>query len=364
MRRTCSITFLAWIILFRALPLQGDEVDDRVEAERLRQKIPGVAVLVTRGGEIVKAQGYGLANVEHQVPVTDQTVFQSGSMGKQFTATAVMMLVEEGKLELDDPIRKHLTDAPESWDAITVRHLLSHTAGLGDYPPLFDLQRDASEKRMMEVIYKTKLKFAAGEDWQYSNLGYVTLGALIHKASGEFYGDYLKRRVFKPLGMMSTRIISEADIVPHRAAGYRLVNGELKNQQWVAPGLNTTADGSLYLTVNDLARWDAALRGEKLLKRATLEQMWTPVKLNSGQLNSAQYGFGWMCKPIAGHKVVRHGGAWQGFTTSIVRYLDDDLTVAVLTNLSAESNSDPDRIAQQIANVYLPQLVEQENADD
>ena len=334
----------------------ADEIDDLVEAERARQQIPGLALLVVQDGKTVKAQGYGLANVEHNVPVTAETIFQSGSMGKQFTATAVMMLVEEGKLSLEDPLRKHLPDAPDSWQGVTVRHLLSHTAGLGDYPLAFNFRRDYSEDALRAVIYETRLHFAPGEGWRYSNLGYMTLGMLIRGVTGEFYGDFLRQRIFAPLQMNTARVISEADIVPHRAAGYRLAQGELKNQEWVSPTLNTTADGSLYLSILDLAAWDAGLRGEQLLKRASLEQMWTPALLKSGEPNSAGYGFGWMCREENGHRLVEHGGAWQGFTTQIARYRDDGLTVAVLTNLSAESGTNPGKIVHPVARFYIPRI--------
>lgn len=212
-----------------------DEVDDYVEAQRVALHVPGLALLVVKDAQIVKAQGYGLANVEHQVPVTAKTIFQLGSVGKQFTATGVMMLVEDGRLALADSVRKLLPDAPESWQAITVRHLLSHTAGLGDYPAKFDLTRDYREEDLAQAIYATPLEFSPGDRRRYSNLGYVTLGIVMHKVCGKPYGEFLDERIFKPLGMTATRIISEADIVPHRAAGYRLVNGELKNQQWVSP---------------------------------------------------------------------------------------------------------------------------------
>jgi CubicO group peptidase (beta-lactamase class C family) len=344
------------LICLLAGRLSADEVDDLVEAARQRQRIPGLAVLVIHHGQTVKAQGYGLANIEHQVPVTPETVFQSGSMGKQFTATAVMMLIEEGKIKLDESIRVYLKDAPESWEPITIRHLLSHESGLGDHPLGFNMRRDYTEEQLLEIIFKSKLKFAPGQDWSYSNLGYMVLGAVIRQASGQFYGDFLRDRVFKPSGMTSTRIISEADIVPHRAAGYRLVKDELKNQEWVSPSLNTTADGSLYLTILDLARWDAALRGETLLKQATLKQMWTVAPVNDGRPNRGHYGFGWMCRDIDGHRAVEHGGAWQGFFTHIARYLDDELTVAVLTNLEAGSGSNPAKLTREVAGQYVPAL--------
>ena len=242
------------------------KVDDYMKTEMQRQRIPGASLVVVKDGQIILAKGYGLSNVELQVPAKPETIFQSGSMGKQFTATAVMMLVEAGKLSLSDPITKYFTDAPAAWKDITVRHLLTHTAGTTDYPDDFDFRRDYTEDELLKRAEAIPLAFQPGEKWSYSNLGYVLLGILIHKVSGQFYGDVLQERVFKPLGMTTARIISEADIVPNRAAGYRLVKGELKNQEWVSPSPNTTADGALYLTVYDMAKWDAALYTEKLLK--------------------------------------------------------------------------------------------------
>ena len=267
------------------------KVDEYIRTEMQAQQIPGLALAVIKDGQIVIAKGYGLANVEHQVPVKPETIFQSGSTGKQFTSTAVMMLVEEGKLSLEDKILKYFPDGPAAWQNITVRHLLTHTSGMTDYPPDFDLRRDYTEDELYQRIKPIPLAFQPGEKWSYSNLAYVMLGILIHKVSGKFYGDFLQERVFKPLGMTTARIISEPDIIPNRAAGYRVVNGQIKNQDWVSPSLNTTADGALYLTIHDMAKWDAALYTEKLLKKASLEQMWTPVKLNDGKTHP--YGFGW-----------------------------------------------------------------------
>ena len=234
-----------------------DRVDEFVRAEMARQKIPGVAVAIVQKGKVVKAQGYGLANVEHQVPVRPETIFQSGSLGKQFTAAAVLSLVEEGKIALDDPVAKYLPDAPPAFRPISVRHLLTHTSGIPDYTDgTFDLRRDLTEEDLARMAFRLNLEFAPGTRWNYSNTGYVLLGIIVRKASGRFYGDVLRERVFVPLGMKTTRVISEEDIVPHRAAGYRLVKGELKNQEWVAPSLNTTADGALYFSVLDLVAWD------------------------------------------------------------------------------------------------------------
>jgi CubicO group peptidase (beta-lactamase class C family) len=331
-------------------PATTAAVTEYVKAEMQRQHIPGLSLLVVKAGKMVRAEGFGLANVELQVPVKPATVFQSGSIGKQFTATAVMMLVEEGKIGLDDPITKYFADAPASWQQITVRELLSHTAGLGDYPKDFNFRKDWTEDEELKLIESIPLAYPPGTNWEYSNFGYVTLGLLIHRVTGEFYGDVLQQRIFQPLGMQSTRIISEADVVPNRAAGYRLVKGELKNQEWVAPMVNTTADGSLYFTILDLAKWDAALYTERLLKRSSLDLMWTPVQLNNGHPNQGHYGFGWFLDQRNGHRCIHHNGAWQGFETAIDRYVDDQLTVVALSNLE---NAEPGKITQHVAEMYL-----------
>ena len=317
----------------------ADALDDYVKDTMKREKIPGLSLAVVRDGKVERAAGYGLANVEHQVAAKPETVFQSGSVGKQFTAAAVMMLVEEGKVGLDDPLLRFFEQAPATWRDIKVRHLLTHTSGLKDYAEssaakdvLVDFRRDQTEEELLQKAFSLPIEFAPGSQWSYSNSGYVVLGALIHNVTGKFYGDVLQERIFGPLGMRSTRIISEADIVPDRAAGYRLEKGVLKNQEWVAPSLNTTADGSLYLTVLDLAKWDIALSREEILKRPSLAQMWTPARLANGF--TYPYGFGWGLGEQRGHTLIEHGGSWQGFRAHISRYVDDHLSVIVLANLA------------------------------
>lgn len=329
------------------------KVDEYIRSEMQAQQIPGLALAVIKDGKTVIARGYGLANVEHQVPVKAETIFQSGSTGKQFTAVAVMMLVEEGKLSLDDKITKYFPDGPEAWQNITVRHMLTHTSGMTDYPQDFDLRRDYTEDDLYKRIKPIPLAFQPGEKWSYSNLAYVMLGILIHKVSGKFYGDFLQERIFKPLEMTTARIISESDIVPNRAAGYRVVNGQLKNQDWVSPSLNTTADGALYFTIYDMAKWDAALYTDKLLKTSSLEQMWTPVKLNDGKTHP--YGFGWALGQVRGHRIIEHGGAWQGFKAQISRYVDDKLTVIVLAN---QIRTNQGKLAHGVAALFNPDLAQ------
>lgn len=195
---------LVGFVLFCAVPCVAQDaatakVNDFIKSEMQKQRIPGVSLAVVKDGHIILARGYGHANVEHQVPVKPETIFQSGSVGKQFTATAVMMLVEEGKIDLDDKVGKYLGDVPEGWKNITVRNLLTHTAGMTDYPAGFDYRRDYTEDELLKQAQAIPLAFQPGEKWQYSNLGYVTLGILIHKVTGKFYGDFLQERIFKPL---------------------------------------------------------------------------------------------------------------------------------------------------------------------
>jgi len=346
--------FFSFLLFSVTAPAQSSglpsAVSEYVKTEMLRQHIPGLSLLVVKDGKIVLAEGFGLANVELQVAARPETIYQSGSIGKQFTATAVMMLVEEGKIGLDDPLSKYFKDAPPSWNNVTVRELLSHTAGFGDYPERFDFRKDWTEDKLLKLVEGIPLAYPPGTKWEYSNFGYLTLGILIHRVTGKFYGDILQERIFHPLEMNATRIISEADLIPNRAAGYRLVQGELKNQEWIAPRINTTADGSLYFTVLDLAQWDAALYTGKLLQKSSLDQMWTIAKLKDGQPNQGHYGFGWFIDDRKGHRCIHHDGAWQGFETAIDRYVDDHLTVVALSNLAGAR---PGRITQAVAEMYL-----------
>jgi CubicO group peptidase (beta-lactamase class C family) len=207
------------------------------------------------------------------------------------------------------------------------------------------------------------LGFPPGSDWNYSNTGYVLLGIIIHRVTGMHYGDFLQKRIFQPLGMISTRVISEANLIPHRAAGYELVEGELKNQAWVSPSLNTTADGSLYFSVLDVVKWDAALYTDHPLSARIREQMWTPGKFGNGattslkllKLGGASYGCGWFLDSVAGHRVVQHSGSWQGFRTFITSYVDEGLTVILLCN---QSEAEPGAIAHGVARRRLSTLKE------
>jgi CubicO group peptidase (beta-lactamase class C family) len=345
-------------------PAQTAAIDRYVVAEMARERIPGVEIGIYRNGHAVLEKGYGLANVELHVPVDATTRMQSASVGKQFVATAVMMLVEQGKVGLDDSIVKYFPDAPSSWRAIKVKNLLSHTSGLAEYETHelirpgapFDVRMDFSEDELVSKIEALPIEFGPGDKWAYRNTNYVLLGVLIHRVTGKPYGDYLHEKVFAPLGMDATRIISDRDIIPGRSSGYAIDGGQLKNQKYVSETFNSTADGSLYFNVVDLEKWDRALYGTSLLSKTSLYRMWTPVVLNEGKQSDTGYGFGWSIGDVNGHRVVEHGGISQGFSCTISRYVDDRLTVVVLTNLDG-GHAEPSYIERVVAGLVNPALM-------
>lgn len=329
----------------------ADAIDDYVQGYLQRSRVPGLAIGVVQDGVLVRAQGYGYANLEHRVPVHPDTVFQSGSIGKMFTAAAIMLMVEDGKLRLDESIRTYLPDAPKTWAKIKVRHLLTHTSGL-PHGASFDLRKDFSDTELLKICYGTKFQFAPGDRMSYSNTGYIVLGLLVKKVGGVSYSDVLKQRVFAPLGMHTAGLIDDAGIVPNRAAGYETdKNGRILNQEWVAPTGNSTGDGALYLTVLDYAKWEGAVRARKVLKPESWAEILKPVVLNDGK--TYPYGFGWFLDRFAGHPAQHHSGSWQGFVTEYVRYLETDTAVVVLTNLREGSASE---VAKNVAALMNPRL--------
>jgi len=323
------------------------DIDDFIQSEMKKRNIPGLSLAIVKNGQVVTAKGYGLANIEHNVPATPQTVFQLQSITKTLTAAGIMMLVEEAKIGLDDTITKHLDNLPESWSGVTVRQLLSHTSGIKDFinEPTVNLRLDATPDEIVKSLVDKPLNFPPGEKFKYSNTGYQLLGMIIHKITGKEWGELLRERIFEPLGMKDTRVINVTEIIPNRAAGYRLVGGTLQNGGFVAPSILAYPGGGVRSTVLDLAKWDAAFDSEKLLKKSTLDQIWTPAKLNDG--SDAPYGLGWFVGTHQGHRFVLHTGSHvTGFGTVLARYVDDQLTVIALTN---QNGANPSEIAHGIA---------------
>lgn len=337
----------------RAAIVDPAAVDRAAEAERERQQIPGLAVLVVEDGKTVVAKGYGLANVELSVPVSPETLFQTGSVGKMFTAALVMQQVEKGRVKLDVPIKTYFPEAPPAWDAVTVRHLLNHTSGIPNFTEaMYREVMLGTEADLGNYAMKLPLDFPPGARWSYSNTGYVMLGLLVRRVTGRFYGDVLVDDVFKPLGMPTARNISESEITPNRAGGYQLSKGKLANQDYMPQLLNSTADGSLYMALADYAAWDKAVNNGGLLSKASWAEVFKPARLTSGR--DVPYGFGWNLGFAGGAPYRGHGGSWQGFKTYFAHYDRDRLTVVVLTNLA---DADPEKVVQAVTKAIDPQLV-------
>jgi CubicO group peptidase (beta-lactamase class C family) len=320
-----------------------------------RQHIPGLSLVVIRDGKIVKAKAFGLASIELNVPAMPDTVYELASATKPFVATAIMLLVQDGKLALDDPVNRFIADVPETWKRITVRHLLSHTSGIKDY--LTDLRRDFSQDTPAETIVRTAmespLNFTPGDKWSYSNTGYVFLGMIVHKLSGESYDAFLNARIFQPLGMARTQRDSADEIIPNRAIGYLWYGaGGLHNGEFLKFQMTNHGDRGILSTVLDLAKWDAALSSDRILKSSSTDAMWSRVKLNDG--SSFGYGLGWFLEDVNGHRHAFHPGGAPGTATIISRYPDDRLTVILLANGGAAYVQGLDfGVAQR----YIPGLV-------
>ncbi|MEO6589009.1 MAG: serine hydrolase domain-containing protein [Pyrinomonadaceae bacterium] len=345
--------FCAFVFLFAlAVSAKADAMDEYVRAQMRERHVPGAAIAVIKNGKIVKSEGYGLANVELNVPATKETVFEIGSVSKQITAAAIMLLVEEGKINLDEKISKYLPSAPETWKNVTVRNLLTHTSGIKSYTGLsgFELTKRLKRDEFVKAIGAYPLEFEPGERYIYSNSGYNLLGFIVESVSGESYWDFLQKRIFKPLGMNKTANRDPQFIVPNRADGYEWENGKLVGRDYDLTDVFSA--GAIVSTVTDLAKWDAALRGETFLKKESKEKIWTPVVFNNGKPYT--YGFGWNVTEFRGHKLFSHGGQTAGFAANISRYVDDNFTVIVLTNLGDQGLGSV--IARGIAKIYLPDI--------
>ena len=326
----------------------ADRVDDYIKGEMASHRIPGVALGVIQDGKAIKTAAYGLANLELNVPVKPETVFEIGSITKQFTAAGILLLAQEGKLSVDDKIAAHLANVPSAWTNITIRHLLTHTSGIKSYTGLdgFQLTKHLTQAQFISAIGREPMEFAPGESWKYCNTGFSLLGYIIENVSGKNYWDFMSERIFRPLGMNATTNRLPSLIIPNRASGYEQTNHVLINRDYDLTEVFSA--GAIASTVGDLAKWNAALDGETLLNAATKEQMWTPTKLNSGK--PTKYGFGWFVDTLDGHKNIGHGGSTSGFSATIQRFPDDKLAIIILTNTD-ESVATP--MAKKIATFFF-----------
>lgn len=313
-------------------------------------KVPGAAVLVLRDGQPLVRRGYGLADLEAGTPVTPETNFRLASVTKQFTAAAILLLAQDGKLSLDDPVRKWLPSLPASDDAITLRHLLTHASGLIDYEDL--MAPDATEQvHDIDVLHmlerEQRLYFAPGTGYRYSNGGYALLALVVGKASGQDFASFLRERIFKPLGMANTVAYENGiSTVANRAYGHSLVDGK-----WVRTDQSSTSavlgDGGVYSSIDDLAKWDAALYDGRLLSDATRADAFALHNPIRDEADVDGYGYGWR---IHGD-MLWHSGETIGGRNVIVRWPQKRFTVIVLTN---RNDPEPYRLARKIAALYLP----------
>jgi CubicO group peptidase (beta-lactamase class C family) len=299
-------------------------------------------ILVAQKDHGVMSQGYGLANREDDVPNTSQTKFGIGSITKSFTAMAIMILQERGKLTVQDSICHYLSECSPAWQPVTLQHLLTHTSGIPDYMEVYRQLKDQAnpcrEYKPEEVIDSFKdlpLKFTPGSQWHYSNSGYFLLGTVIEQVSGERYETFVQTNILQPLGMTATGYDRASAIVPHRASGYSAdqVHGQLVNALCMDVSLDYAA-GGLYSTVGDLYKWDQSLYTDRLVSKETLGAIFTStVSFISGNAGESWYGYGWEISQQSGHRVIWHSGLRWGFVSYLASYPDDQLTVIVLSNV-------------------------------
>ncbi|MGM0669949.1 MAG: serine hydrolase domain-containing protein [Gemmatimonadota bacterium] len=309
------------------------EMDRRIRAEMVAFNTPGVVVGVMSRGRLLFWKGYGVANVELRVPATDSTVFEIGSISKEFVSAAVLLLVEEGRLELDDPINRHLTGLPSEWLGVTVRQLLTHTSGIPDYEEIqtYEAYRFRfTPEEILRVAHSRPMDFEPGTGYRYSNTGYFLLSLLVERLEGAPLGEVLEERIFGPLRMTQSRMADPEDIIPHRAAGYYVDGtGKLVNRDATQTS-STLGAGGLVSTIHDMVKWDAALNGSELLSVASKEAMWTPAILPDG--TNTQYGFGWRTGEYQGRKTVGHNGMVAGFVASFLRIPEEGMAVMAFAN--------------------------------
>ncbi|HEV2328625.1 MAG TPA: serine hydrolase [Verrucomicrobiae bacterium] len=350
------------MVLAAALPSAAENPEDQAEALLngvIRTNDPGLAVLVAQHGKILFEKGYGLADRAHHVAVIPQTTFRIGSITKQFTASAILKLQEEGKLSVDDKLSKYIPDFPRG-DEVTLRHLLTHTSGIHSYtdePDFMSRVTNATTtESVIEEMKKYPYDFDPGAKWSYDNSGYMLLGYIVEKVSGQSYGDFLRENFFEPLGMIETGVYHARPGPPHEALGYSLgTKGFKRALNWDMSWAGGA--GALYSTVEDLYRWDEGVFNGRVLDDASLKEAFTPVKTKQNQgyyKPDNGYGFGWMIDRYRELREISHGGGLQGFSSFLLRVPDAQFTVAILANaLPGRPKAEPDRLAQRLVEIFL-----------
>lgn len=341
-----ALTFLAFTHLW------ADAVDEYIKAEMKKSRIPGLSLAVVMNGRVVKAAGYGFSNVETQTPATSETAYKIASLSKPIIATAVMLLDQQGRISLDDSVARYLANVPASWANITVRQLLSHTAGLtrdpSDYQPYIEQQPIA----VIESTYSLPLQSKPGEKWSYSNIGYYVLAEIITRVTGMQWSDFIAQQLFEPAGMTSTRLTSIPAMIPNRSRGYEVDETGLSNaEDWIA----VRPSGAYVSTVLDLAKLDMFLVSRNPLDAVRQAAIMSPAMLPEGK--AASYGLGWSLDTYLGEERVSHDGQFPGFRSDWERFPGQRLSVILLANLGSARVQ---RLVPKIAGFYSPELVSPE----
>lgn len=345
-RVTATVAAVVFALLsLVATAARADQIDEYVRAQIKEHSLPGVSLAIVQDGKVAKIGSYGMADVARGTPVVPETVFKIGSVSKQFIATGIMLLVQDGRLKVDDPVSRYLEGTPPSWQPITIRHLLTHTSGIVRESPAFDFAKAQSDADLIKAAYPLPLRFTPGEKWEYCNVGYFALAEIIAKVSGQPWTQFMRERVFKPSGMMLTAPTNITPMLPNRAVGYVDKDNSRPTDDFVA----LRPSGAFLSTVGDLAKWDALLYTNTPLTEASRRQMWTQQRLNDGTM--ANYGFGWTVETRKnGRHVVSHGGSLPGFRSHFARFVDERATVIVLIN---GDDADAGGLINAVAEIYL-----------
>jgi CubicO group peptidase (beta-lactamase class C family) len=328
---------------------QADSTDIIVQKMMKEQKIAGLALAVIKNGKAVVNKGYGLANVELNVAVTEKTVIRLGSVSKQFFATAILKLMEEGKLSIEDHVHKFFPDAPETWRPIQLKHLLSHTSGLKREGPAYNNSVIQPDLVIIKSAYSLPLDFKTGEKYQYCNLAYFMLAEIITQVSGMPWQDYIRERLFIPAGMKNSGMTDFYLIIPDRASGYMHKKDVLVNADAMYA---VRPSGGFLSTSTDMILWDKVLREKNIiLKKENWELLWQPfIKTSDDATSKEYYGFGWAINELNGRKVVQHGGSNIGFRSYYTRFVNDGLSIIIMTNTD-EAN--PGAIVRALSEYYF-----------
>ena len=319
---------------------------DSVLQEKYQPNAPGATFLISKNGEIVYKKAFGLSNLDLTLPMHTENVFEIASMTKQFTAISILMLVEKGKLQVDDEITKFIPDYPTNGHKITIHHLLTHTSGIKDFTRVSGLNaiatQDLSPLELIEFFKNEPIDFLPGEKMNYTNSGYIILGYIIEKVTGQPYANFVEEQIFKKLGMNSSRYGSHRSVIKNKAYGYHNKDGYVNRRQ-VSYSFAYSA-GGLMSTVNDMFTWQEAIKNNLLINKETTEKVFAKYVLNNGE--PVNYGYGWHIKEKNGIATREHGGHFFGFKSMGVYLPSDDIYVIGLSNCDCNS---PTKITREIA---------------